>query len=60
MLKSVENEIKEKRRPKFGIFFVLLSLAFGLGLILWLIAPRKNVVVSVDRYVECKKCKVRQ
>jgi hypothetical protein len=59
-LKSVAKDLTEKRRPKFGIFYVLLTLVVGLGLILWLIAPRKKVVVSVDRYNECKNCGVRQ
>ena len=50
------KEITEKRRVKFGIFFILLSLIGGLGVLLWLITPRKTQVISVDRWNECSAC----
>ncbi len=60
-LKPKENEITEKRRVKFGIFWILISIvSLGFGVLLWLMMPRKNVVVSVDRYMQCQECKARQ
>jgi hypothetical protein len=52
------REIKQKQRVKFGVFYVLLTFVFGLGLILWLVTPRRNRVVSVDRYNRCSNCGV--
>ena len=52
------REITEKRRPKFGVFWVLISLiSVGIGFVLWLVMPRRKQVVSVDRYDYCTACK---
>jgi len=54
------HEITEKKRIKFGIFWVLISLfSLGLGFILWLIMPRTKQVIGVDRYMQCGACKAR-
>jgi hypothetical protein len=59
-LRPKSKEITQKKRVKFGIFWILVScISLGFGLILWLILPRKNVVVSVDRWVECSNCGAR-
>jgi len=59
-LKSQQNEITAKKRPKFGIFWIVVTIfTGGLGIILWLIWPRHKVVVSVDRYLQCSSCKSR-
>lgn len=56
-LEAKSREITEKRRVKFGVFWVLTSLvSLGLAVLVWLVLPRKNVVVSVDRYMHCKAC----
>lgn len=59
-LSAKSVELTEKRRVKFGIFWVLLTLiSLGLGLLLYLVMPRKNVVTGVDRFKECSACKSR-
>lgn len=56
-LRAKSVELTEKRRVKFGIFWVLITLvSFGLGLVLYLIMPRKSVVTGVDRFMECGSC----
>jgi hypothetical protein len=60
-LQAVEVPRTELRRVKFGVFWVLVSLvSFGLGLILYLVFPRKRVEVGVDRYVQCGTCGARR
>ncbi|MCP4085113.1 MAG: hypothetical protein GY745_08705 [Actinomycetia bacterium] len=61
-LATRQKELTTKRRPKFGVFYVLLSLTligFPIAIILWLIMPRKTEVVGVDRWMECSSCKSR-
>jgi len=59
-LRSRENKITIKKRPKFGVFWVLATIVTGgIALILWLIWPRSKQVVSVDRYLECGNCRSR-
>lgn len=58
-MRSRSENITAKKRVKFGVFFVLLTLFFGFGLIIWLITPRKTVTIGVDRYMECGSCKAR-
>lgn len=53
------RELTVKRRPKFGVFFILMSLVFGLGLLMWLVWPRHKEVIGVDRWHECRACKAR-
>lgn len=56
-LQAREVERTELRRVKFGVFWVLVSLmSLGLGVILYLIFPRKTVVVGTDRFMECGAC----
>ena len=44
----------------FGIFWILVTIfTGGLGIVLWLIWPRHNELVSVDRYLECSACNAR-
>ena len=59
-MRSVQHNLTTKKRPKFGIFWVLVTIfTAGLGIILWLIWLRHNEVVGVDRYLECTSCKAR-
>ena len=59
-LHSRQKELTEKRRVKFGVFWVLFSLLTGgLGFLLWLVMPRSKQVISVDRYMECGACRAR-
>lgn len=59
-LRAKSVELTEKKRVKFGIFWVLITLvSFGLGLVLYLIMPRKTVVTGVDRFMECASCQSR-
>ena len=56
-----EQPITRKRRAKFGAgWLVLTILTGGLALLLYLIWPRHNEVVSVDRWIECRSCGGRQ
>jgi DNA-directed RNA polymerase subunit RPC12/RpoP len=56
-----EEEITEKKRVKFGVFWVIVTiLTAGVGFLVWLVWPRKNVVVGIDRYLECETCGARQ
>jgi hypothetical protein len=60
-LKAREHNLTEKKRVKFGLLWVLVSLlSLGLAVLVWLVLPRRNVVVSVDRYVQCERCGTRQ
>ena len=39
--------ITEKRRIKFGVLWVLVSLlSIGLAVLVWLVMPRRNVVTG--------------
>ena len=59
-MRARSDNITVKKRVKFGVMFVLLSVVtLGGGIILWLILPRKNVTVGVDRYMECGSCMAR-
>jgi hypothetical protein len=59
-MRSAQNQITTKKRPKFGIFWILVTIfTGGLGIILWLIWPRRDEVVSVDRYLQCTSCNAR-
>lgn len=59
-LRSRENALTTKKRPKFGVFWVLATiLTGGIGFIVWLIWPRSKQVTSVDRYLECSNCRSR-
>ena len=59
-MRSVQNDITTKKRPKFGVFWVLFADSTGgLGIILWLIWPRHNEVIGVDRYLHCTACNAR-
>jgi len=54
---SRQNELTTKKRPKFGIIWIVVTIVTGgLGLILRLIWPRHKEVISVDRYLECSAC----
>ena len=56
----MQNEITTKKRPKFGVFWILVTIVTGgLGLILWLIWPRHKEVIGVDRYLQCTSCNAR-
>lgn len=53
------THLTEKRRRKFGLAFILLSLTvvgFPVAVLVWLALPRKKVTVSVDRYWVCGSC----
>jgi DNA-directed RNA polymerase subunit RPC12/RpoP len=55
------NEITRRRRSKFGGIWLLVSiLTFGLGFLLYIVWPRHNEVIGVDRYLECRHCGARQ
>jgi hypothetical protein len=59
-LQSRQQELTVKQRPKFGVFWVLLTICTcSLAFFAWLVMPRKNVVVNVDRYLQCNACKAR-
>lgn len=59
-LAAMTTNITRKRRAKFGVFWILLTLfTAGLGLLLYLIWPRHDEVVSVDRYLQCSACGAR-
>jgi hypothetical protein len=59
-MRSIQNEITTKKRPKFGIFWILVTIfTGGIGFLVWLIWPRHKEVVGVDRYLECSSCKAR-
>lgn len=50
-----------KRRSKFGFLWLLATLfTGGLALILWLVMPRHNVTIGIDRYWICANCQARQ
>ena len=50
-----------KQRPKFGAMWILITICTcGLGFLAWLVMPRHNVTMSVDRWVECTQCGMRQ
>lgn len=56
-VKTITRDITQKQRVKFGVFWVLASFfTLGGALALWLIMPRKNVVISVDRQHVCAAC----
>lgn len=54
-LQPMTREITDRKRRKLGLFWLLVSLT-GIGFLVWLVLPRKKVVISVDRYVRCTKC----
>ena len=55
-----QENLTAKRRPKFGVFWVLFTIfTGGLALIAYLIWPRHRVVVGVDRYLGCTSCGAR-
>lgn len=50
-----------KRRSKFGFWWLLITvLTAGFGLFVYLVWPRKNVTVNVDRFYVCAACGARQ
>lgn len=54
------HELTDKRRSKFGVLWLLFTLATGgLGFFAWLIWPRHKVVIGVENWVECPTCKRR-
>jgi hypothetical protein len=45
---------------KFGVTWVILTvLTGGIAFLLWLVWPRRNEPVSVDRYLQCSSCHAR-
>lgn len=52
------QRITRKRRSKFGVIWLLVVLGTGIlpGLLLYLIWPRRNELVRVDRYTVCGAC----
>ncbi len=59
-LVTKQEPITTKKRPKFGVFWILVSLiSLGLGLILYLIWPRHKETIGVDRWTECRQCGAR-
>lgn len=51
------RDLTVKKRAKFGVIWVLISLfSLGIGFVLWLIWPRHDEVIGVDRYTECTAC----
>lgn len=59
-LRSQQIERTTKTRVKFGVIWVLISLlSLGLGVVLWLIWPRRTEVTGVDRWLECGSCHAR-
>ena len=55
------QEITPRRRPKFGcLWWVLTVLTAGIALIVWLVWPRHEEDISVDRFVQCTSCGARQ
>jgi hypothetical protein len=60
-LQPHEQKLTQKRRPKFGVIWILATiLTGGLALILWLVWPRHKVTVGVDRWLTCTNCGARQ
>ena len=59
-LRARQEELTQKVRPKFGVFYVLLSLTiigFPIAIIIWLMDPRRKITISVDRWMECGACR---
>lgn len=51
------REITRKRRSKFGVMWLLATVVTGgFALILYIIWPRHNEVIGVDRWNECTVC----
>lgn len=56
-LRAVAAPITVKRRVKFGVFWVLATvLTGGLAFFVWLMMPRYNQQIAVDRYMVCSAC----
>ena len=61
MLQPRTREFTEKRRPKFGLTWILVTIfTGGIGILIWLVWPRHKVVVGTDRYFQCSKCGAEQ
>ena len=55
------RSITTKRRVKFGFTWLLLTLfTGGLAFLAWLVWPRRDQLVAVDRYLQCTTCGARQ
>lgn len=57
---SKTKKITRKRRVKFGLLWLLLCIiTVGVGLIVYLVWPRRNETIGTDRWVECGNCGLR-
>lgn len=55
-----ERELTARRRVKFGALWLIVTVCTGgLGLLLYLVWPRRNVTTGVDRWLECSSCGAR-
>jgi hypothetical protein len=56
-LRAENKTITSKKRAKFGVFWLLFSiLTGGVGILIWLILPRKHETIGVDRSIKCLAC----
>jgi hypothetical protein len=56
-----ETPLTRKRRVKFGFLWLVFCIVTGgLGLIVYLVWPRRTEVLNVDRFLVCTTCNARQ
>lgn len=59
-LRPHERKMTRKRRAKFGLFWLAFTvLTGGFGFLLYLVWPRHEETIGVDRYMKCHACKSR-
>ncbi len=57
-LRSQQKQLTTKKRVKFGVMWVVLTVCTGgIAFLIWLMMPRRNEVIGVDRWTECTACK---
>lgn len=57
MLITKNVPLTQKRRVKFGVFWIVFTiLTGGVGFLVWLVWPRKQETIGMDRSVMCRSC----
>ena len=55
------EQLTRRRRSKFGVMWLLATiLTGGIALLAYLVWPRHDEIIGVDRYLECTTCGGRQ